>query len=344
MRFAKQALLGVGLLALVSLSLTGCGRSVAKVNGDKISRKEYLNRLEKMSVNVNGRRQQAGVMALEGLIQEKLRLQLAEKEGVEPTEAQVKERLDMMKNEGSLKQLKDAGYTDEDIRADATLRQANMNILTKGIKVSEAELQAFYKQNKKMRFTKPEGADVGLIVTNTKQKMDLVRNLLKVKKQAFSSVAMKHADIPELRTSKGDLGFLPRNMELLPQGARPPAEVYRALFQPKLRPGEVSEPVKVDKAWYILKCLDYRQEKVESYRTARSRIKEMVMLRKAQEMYDGQGSKRAVNPMVKYAKYVKTSNVKINIRRYAPIWTGMKKQADQAAASVSSGAARPGAR
>ncbi|MDO8587599.1 MAG: peptidyl-prolyl cis-trans isomerase [Armatimonadota bacterium] len=325
MRFFRQALLGAAVVGAFSMCLTGCGRSVAKVNGQKISRKEYQNRLEKLTINVNGQQREVGAIALEGLIQEKLRMQLAGKEGVEPTKDQVKARMDMMKADGTTRKLKTQGWTDEDIRKNAETRQVDFNIITKGVKITEDDCESFYRTYKGRLFTAPAGREMSIIVTNSQKKTKLVRELLKVRHQEFRGVAMKHSDIPELRESGGALGFVPADIKILPADRRPPLNVHKIMFS--LKPGEISEPIKVREVWYTLKMINSRDEKVRSYQSTRNQIKEMVMLQKAQEMYTSKGKKHVVSPADKMQNFTKGAKVKINIGRYVPLWDSMRKAA-----------------
>lgn len=324
MRFVKQALLGASLLAILTVSLTGCGRSVAKVNGEKISRDEYYSRLEKMTVPVNGQNQQVGALVLQGLINEKLKAQLARKEDVEPTKDEVNKRLDQMKSDKTQEQMKTQGFSDEEIRQQVYNALVNFNILTKGIKVTDAECKAFYEQIKGQAFTSPAGAEMGLIVTNTAAKTELVRSLLKDKHEEFSSVALKQADIPALRDSRGVVGFVPQDLSRIPADRRPPAVLHKALFS--LKPGEITDPIKNGNAWFTIKMIDYRQESVRPYDKVSDQVRQGLMMKKAQEMYTGKGAKAAASPDAKLRDFVKDAKVKVSIRRYGNLWQVMQKQ------------------
>jgi parvulin-like peptidyl-prolyl isomerase len=324
MRFVKQALLGASLLTILMLSLTGCGRSVAKVNGEKISRQDYYNRLEKMPVTVNGQSQQAGAAVLQSLIDEKLKAQLARKEGVEPTKEQISKRIDQLKSNKSQQQLKTQGFSDEEIRDQIYSAQVNFNLVTKGVTVSDKECKDFYEKIKGRAFTSPAGAEMGLIVTNTPEKTERVRSLLKDKHQEFSSVALKNSDLEPLRRSRGVVGFVPENLNLVPADRRPPAILHKALFS--LKPGEITDPIKSGKEWFTIKMIDYRKESVRPYAKVADQVREALMMQKAQEMYSGKGARSAASPDTKLRSFVKDAKVKVSIRRYNGMWEAMQKQ------------------
>jgi foldase protein PrsA len=320
MRFVKQALLGASLLALVTLSLTGCGRSVAKVNGEKITRQEYYDRMEKMTIQ----NQQVGALVLQSMIGEKLKAQLAKKEGVEPTKEQITKRLDQMKTDKTLQQMKAQGFSDQEIRDQVYAAQVQFNLITKGVTTTDKECRDFYEKVKARAFTSPEGAEMGLIVTNTPEKTKLVRSLLKDQHQEFSSVALKQSDLPALRQSRGLVGFIPKNLNLLPQNVRPPADLHKVLFT--LKTGEISEPIKSGKSWYTIKMIDYRKESVRPYEKVRDQVREGLMVQKAQDKYKGGNATSPAAPDTLLRDYVKDAKVKVSIRRYSGLWEAMRKQ------------------
>ena len=320
MRFVKRALLGASLLALITLSLTGCGRSVAKVNGEKITRQEYYDRMEKMTVQ----NQQVGALVLQSMIGEKLKAQLAKKEGVEPTKEQITKRLDEMKSNKQLQQLKSQGFSDEEIREQVYNGQVSFNLITKGVTTTDKECRAFYERIKDKAFTSPAGAEMGLIVTNTPEKTEKVRSLLKDQHQEFKSVAMKQSDLPALRQSSGIVGFVPEEINLIRADMRPPAVLHKALFS--LKPGEISDPIKSGNQWFTIKMIDYRKRDVRPYEKVRDQVREGLMVQKAQDMYKGKGAVSAAAPDTKLRDFIKDAKVKVSIRRYSGLWDVMKKQ------------------
>jgi len=326
MRLAKQALLGGGILLILSSLLTGCGRTVAKVNGDKISRKEYFRRLENLPVNINGEQRQAGGVVLEQLIQEKLRLQLAEKEDVSPTNEQIDKRVERMRREGVVSTLKQQGLTDDEIRENARLQQAVFNLLGHGITVTDKEARKFYADNKANAFTTVAGADFGAIVCRSKARIDMARRLLKVKKTQFGSVAMRYGDIEDLRRSQGYMGFLPRDIRLIQADRRPPKAIYDAVFA--LKSGEVGEPMLVGGVWYIIKVYNQRRGEVKSYNSVRDRIKERLALEKAGKRERAKARAKQATADDRFRKHFKESRVRINVRRFVGLWNQMKQRVE----------------
>jgi parvulin-like peptidyl-prolyl isomerase len=330
MRFAKQVVVGAGLFAVLGLSLTGCGKGVAKINNEKLTQKEYFNRMEKMTITVNGQRQQVGSMVLRQLIEEKLRLQMAKKEGVEPTKEQIKKRVENLKRQRVYDRLKREGYTDEDIESDARFQQANFNLLTKGAAASDKELSEFYKKNTKM-FSTPEGAELALVICFSKEKMDLARKLIKQDHEEFTAVSARHSDVPGLKSVQGRVGFHPTAPELDPTDRRLPAEIYTAAFKMKngeyvLKPGQESEPGRSQGAWFMVKVLSRRGKEVKSPASVRDELEELVLMKKAEQMYGPGGRKQVQSPGIRYRNFIKESKGKINILRYKDMFKDMQDQ------------------
>jgi foldase protein PrsA len=342
MRFARQALLGMGLLALLSLTLTGCGKSVAKINGEKISRDEYNSRMEKMAINSpNGARQQVGALVLQQLIQEKLKLQFAKKLNVEPTKDQINSRVADLKRQGVYKTLKDNGYTDQEIEDDIRVQQANFNVLTKDVTATDKELKDFYEQNKLKYFTTPAGADLGMIVAASKEKIDKARKMIKVDNNAFTAVAAQYNDIPQLRQSQGDIGFMPSDAAQIPKD-RPqlPPTVHAAVF--KLKVGEVTEPIFASKTWYLVKMKSSKAQETKGFESVRNQVNDAVMMRKAQELYGGTGRTRKTPPDAEFRKFIKDSKAKINVLRYSGMWKGLQDQVAAEEKAAAGASAAPG--
>lgn len=340
MRFIRQAVLGASLLALLSIFLTGCGRSVAKVDGEKISRREYYNRLEKLAIPVGGRNREAGQVVLQLLIEEGLREKLAKKEGVYPTKEQIQKRLDAMKKDGSRDNLKRQGYTDKEIEKLVTAKQVEMNLLTKGVKVTEDDKKAYYKKHLKDQFTTMAGAEMAVIITESKAKTDLVRDLLHNKHVDFNTVAMKHLTIPgnpdqtrQMRKENGRLGFMPEDYKLIDPRVRLPLALHTAMF--KLQPGDISpEPIKDGNVWYTFKMMDRRKSATQKYNAVRGKIEDMVLMEKAGEMYNRWTNKRTLTPIERMEEYSKTAKVKVNMRRYKGLWTTMRTDLETKAETV----------
>lgn len=271
-RLAPVAIAGL----LAAMVLSGCGRSnFITINGEKITKDQYYKRLEQSTING----QQAGSLVLQQLVQEELILQLAKDKGVSPTDEQINKKIDLAKKEGNLgARLQQMGITIDDFKAQLKPRQAQINIITKGIKIPDADVKKFYDTNEKTLFTRPETVDPAVIVCNSKDRLDKVQAQLK-KGTDFTSVAMKLSEDPTGQAG-GRLGPLARNIPNVPP------QLLDAAF--KLKVNEVSEPVmihppgKITK-WVFIKLLDRKPARTTSFADAKDQIREQLALQKGSQ-------------------------------------------------------------
>ncbi|MCC6443386.1 MAG: peptidyl-prolyl cis-trans isomerase [Armatimonadetes bacterium] len=208
MRYLKTsgALLG-GLCVL----LAGCGgggnKPIARVNDEKITKDEFYKRLELA----------AGKQALAAMINEKMQLQMAAKEGVAPTDQEVDEKINDLKqlDPNFEKSLASRNLTMDTLKQTVKVELAGFKVATKDMKVSDKEIEDFYKANKSTRFTRPDRAKIRGITVINKKDADEVKEMLK-KGVDFATVAqMKSADT-RTKGNGGDMGYITRNNTQIP--------------------------------------------------------------------------------------------------------------------------------
>ncbi|MDI6829582.1 MAG: SurA N-terminal domain-containing protein, partial [Armatimonadota bacterium] len=188
----KRALLLVIAGLIFAAIVGGCGRTaVAKVNGHKITRQEYYNRLERTLIDTPGGQQEVGLLVLRDLINEQLLLGLAEKEHVPPTEKQVEERYNYAKKQPFFaNRLRAAGVTQEQAKDLLRVQQAHFNLVTRGVKVSDKEVREYYDKHRDTVYTQPEYALVAAIFTDDRKNADEAYALLQ-KGVDFGTVALQ---------------------------------------------------------------------------------------------------------------------------------------------------------
>ncbi len=316
MQWNKLAVVAA-LGAVVATGLTGCGKNtLATVGDDKITKDEFYNKLE--SVPVNGG--PAGMVVLQQMIDEKLWMQLAKKEGVTPTEAQIDKRVNLEKKEGNLAQrLQASNISLEQYKKDfVTIQLAQFNVVTKGVKVTDAQARAYYDKTKSTVFTTPERVKIGAIVCQTKKKIDTANGQIK-KGTDFSSVVLNLSDDPTLRSRRvpGELGWVWRGQKNVP------AQLVDVAF--KLRKGELSEPFQVvvnGKAadWVIIRCLDHQGVNVKPFNDVKDQIRDGLALATGQR-----------NPEIgkKFQAMRKDTKMETSNDKYKALVTAMKKTDDK---------------
>jgi hypothetical protein len=186
----KPLISTISVLSL-ALVLVGCksggggGEVMATVNGETISKDEYISHLErKVQVLVQSQQGPAQVpvaqplnfQALNDLVNQKLLLQMAKKENVLPTDADVNDEMKFQtsKRADFVAALTAQGLTLTDIKDELLISLARHNLLSKGIKISDAQVDSFIKENPK-QFENPKLVDLTWILlkdASVKAKVD----------------------------------------------------------------------------------------------------------------------------------------------------------------------------
>lgn len=281
------------VMALVTI---GCGRkTVAEVNGKKISQENYYKVLERMAVPLTqgenpvrdptGRlvREQAGYLALRMLVDRQIILEMAEKEKVMPTEEEINKELERQKKLPDFNErLKTLGYTQDDLKEDIKVELAAFKLLTKGITVSDDEVKKAYQQNIQ-QFTIPAQVQVGLILIDNRKTLDEVQEMLK-KGQNFQVVALQKSlklpNMPQgvggvwLRETDDTFKQFPQLWQVLqktPVGSVTPAQRIKV----------PSAQGKVVDGWVIFKVLDKKPRQVRPLDEVKEDLRRLLMQAKS---------------------------------------------------------------
>lgn len=318
MRRIRFSLIALLLLAVVSLLLTGCGRKgIMNINGEKISKEEFLNRLEQVPVQTPQGPDIAGRYVIKQIINEKLVEQLAKEKDKTPTEEQINKKINFLKKEsgGNLQKIMaQNGMTMDDLKRKVTVEQSFVNVASTGVNITEAEIKKTYEDTlnaKNSPFKRPEQIRISAIVVNQKDKIDKAYKMLNDGAE-FGTVAMQLSDSPAAKNNHGVLGWVSKDMEAVPQAVR------NLTFS--LPVGKYSKPTLIGKEWMIIKADQKRPPKVQKYADVKDMIKEQLAVRKGLE-----GNKYAKE----LAQFVKDAEIKVNAARYSNIPDAIKKETAQ---------------
>ncbi|HLO97571.1 MAG TPA: peptidylprolyl isomerase, partial [Fimbriimonas sp.] len=205
---SKQVKTSISLIGL-AVVLAGCkggGNEVyAVVNGESISKEEYISHLER-KINVLVQTQQGPItaqvaqplnfQALNDLVNQRLLLQMAKEEGVLPTSQDVQTELGFQeqKTPGFVKTLTSQGLTMTDIKNELMINLCRYKILSKGVTISEEQVNKYIKDNPK-RFENPKTVDLTWIVVRSEKDKATVDSDLRAN-QIFSTVAKVNSVAP----------------------------------------------------------------------------------------------------------------------------------------------------
>ncbi|MBD0373272.1 MAG: SurA N-terminal domain-containing protein [Pyrinomonadaceae bacterium] len=218
---------------------------------------------------------QARLQVLDGLIQNEVLLQRAEKEKIVPTEVEItnyiNERRQGMTEEQFQKALKDQGLTMDSLKEEArktiAIQKLRDNVAGKIGAPSDKEVEDFYNNNKQM-FVTSRGVELAMIAADpdtneglqddakseaeAKQKIDLIAQQLK--NEDFADVARKRSE-DQSAYNGGDIGFA-SEAQLKQNGF--PQELISQFFD-TLAVGSYTAPVRFaspqfpNGRWYIFK-------------------------------------------------------------------------------------------
>jgi foldase protein PrsA len=321
----RRVILALIALAVLATFVVGCGRgTVAKVNGRKITRQEYYDRLERLPYPDPATNQQneAGATVLDRLVTEELILRLAEKEKVGPTEQQVKERMaQTMKTPGFAAQMKASGFSKDQFKERMQVEQAAFNIQTKGVAVTKKESRDFYEKNKDLPpFTTQEQANVGALFLANKADTEKAQTLLK-KGVDFGTVASMLSKDPVSSKQGGRLG-----RPIIRGDKNIPAEIQDIIF--KTKTNDCTEPIPAGNGTVIFKVFLHRPKKTQPFSEFEYLIKQRLSVEK--------GLAKQIDINKKLEAFRKTAKIDVAIERYKPFIT---QQAAGSAAPAAGGTA-----
>jgi parvulin-like peptidyl-prolyl isomerase len=290
-----------GLLALVCLTAAlpeAYGQAAATVNGQSVPLELYYRRMEispaePAQVYPPPVAQQTGFSVLNKLIAEMLLLQLAEKEGVPPTEQQINERIALL--EENLKQrdmdlktlLNGAGVSEAEFRESLKPEIAQTNVYSKYITISEEEMRISYDeataglpedQRHRSAFYLPEAVFLQTVIAETREKAEEARRHL-LNGMPFPEVAKQYSVDPISRERGGDVGWLNRPDPVRTAIPGIPPEVYEKAFSTKT--GEISEPFQTGGRWVLLKVRERREARFQPFETVKPLIRDRLLRARA---------------------------------------------------------------
>lgn len=302
----------IALAALMSLSLVACkqkdlSETVADVNRTKITlgQYEFMLKMNKASVEstIGGterwdQKDQNGetykdkykTLVLDQMINTELLAQNAEKEGIKVTDKEIQSSFNELKTYiNSDEEIKGAaeelGINDEFLKEQAKLSlliQKSQEKFYKEGKVSESEMKEYYdKHIDEYKKDEVEASHILIKTTDDNNKPLSEAEQKKAKAKAekvlkevkaggdFAELAKKYSDDPGSAAQGGALGAFGKGMMV--------QEFEDAAFG--MEPGEISDLVKTDFGYHIIKVTD-RIKETTSFEEAKEGIKEEILKNK----------------------------------------------------------------
>ncbi len=293
----KKQFIGLVMTAITAITLGACGgggsantppgsvdanETAAKVNGKVITMESVDRAVKQQAQGQESKLSQlelagARLQVLQGLVEQEVMFQKAEKENVVPTEDEVTAEVNKRKTQSGksadqiAKEMKESGLTDayvrESIRKELAIQKLVDKITGKIEPPKDSEIEAFYNGNKEA-FVKKKGVKLAAIVvdpsnsgegdTSTDEQSAVIKANEIIKQLQggadFATVAREKSE-DESRFQNGDLGYI--SEDEMRQGF--PANVASALMNPEFQIGKIIT-AQMQGKYYILK-LQERSDK-----------------------------------------------------------------------------------
>lgn len=300
------------LAGLMSLSLVACkqkdlNEAVADVNGTKITlgQYEFMLKMNKASVEstIGGaegweQKDQSGqtykdkykTLVLDQMINTELLAQNAEKEGIKVTDKEIQSSYNDLKtyvnsDEQIKKSAEDLGISDDFLKEQAKLSlliQKSQEKFYSEEKVSDSEMKKYYDEHiDEYKKDEVEASHILIKTTDDQNKPLPEADQKKAKEKAekvlkevkaggdFAELAKKYSQDPGSAEQGGSLGTFGKGMMV--------KEFEDAAFG--MEPGQVSNLVKTDFGYHIIKVTD-RIKETTSFDEAKEGIKEEILKNK----------------------------------------------------------------
>ncbi|MGI6130579.1 MAG: peptidylprolyl isomerase [Bacillota bacterium] len=255
----------VAALAVVAIVWVVVTRAtaVAIVNGQRITRREFVNRLEQVT----------GEQVLSDLINEQLIEQAAKKAKITVTSAEVEAEMEKLREQigpSFESVLAQYGMTTEDLRKNMELNLLVFKVSTKDITVTDEALMAFFEENKS-DYDQPEMVRASHILVEDEEKAKEIQSKL-AEGADFAELARNESTDPMSAAEGGDLGFFARG--------RMVAEFEKAAFA--MSPGQTSAPVKSEYGYHIIRVTDRKDAHEATFDEVKEDIERTIKGNQAQ--------------------------------------------------------------
>lgn len=266
--WAGSTLIIAGIMAFAMISSTEKNKTMASIDGEKISKDELYDALVA----------EYGADTLDLLITNKLVELEAEKEGIKIKDEEIQKEIDTMAesygDEKSLKeQLEASGSSMEALKNDIVVYLQTKKLIEPRITVTDDEISTYFEDNKDT-FAQAEQVEASHILVEDE------KTAKKVEKEIaeggdFAKLAAEYSTDTETADNGGSLGYFEKGNMV--------DEFEDVAFD--LDIGKVSDPVKSDYGYHIIKVTGKKEAKEANLEDSKEEIKETLLSERLQEEY-----------------------------------------------------------
>lgn len=273
-KMSKKMIAGITASVVAVVAIAGGAyayvnsQTVATVNGERITKEELYDTL----VGVYG------ASAVDNLVTKVVIDKEADKRDVEVKTSEIDDEVAVYEEsyggeEGLKSALEASGLTLADLKEDIETNIKIEKLMAKDIEITDEEVQAYYEENK-ANFDTPESIEVSHILVEDEETAQKVLDKLKAGED-FAELAKEYSTDTATAENGGELGFITSG-EMV-------EEFEKAAFA--LKVGEISDIVKTDYGYHIIKATDYKEAKESTYEESKEQAKEAALAEKISSEY-----------------------------------------------------------
>ncbi|MCM3787815.1 peptidylprolyl isomerase [Domibacillus indicus] len=242
--------------------------TIAEVGGTKITKDDLYDSLVKMY----------GADAAESLIADKIVEKEAAKEKVQVTDKEIQEELDATiesygGEEAYKSALESSGMTEADMKEEIKVYLETVKLLEPRIEITDEEIETYFNENKDTFATSEQVEASHILVDDEATAKEVAAKL--ADGEDFAALAKEYSTDTTSAENGGELGYFGTG-EMT-------GEFEKAAFAMEI--GEISEPVKTDYGYHIIKVTGKKEAKAANLEDSKEEIKETLKQEKMSSEY-----------------------------------------------------------